>query len=135
MMNNTTSNFSAADNNNNHDKIARKLKRQTIATRVAGVSSLAVIATFCFAGGNEEVFNGLICVALVVSIGCYIACRGKGLSHLLSRTAKACLHMPIFPANLIATYFGVMLLLIAALLFPFIGTYASLRETKAELAG
>ena len=135
MMNTTTSNFSATDNNNNNDKMARKLKRQTIATRVAGASSLAVIATFCFAGGNEEVFSGLICAAIVVSIGCYIACGGKGLPHLLSKTTKSCLHMPIFPANLIATYFGVMLLLIAALLFPFIGTYASLRETKAELAG
>jgi len=135
MMNNTTSNFNAADNNNYNDKMARKLKRQTIATRVAAVSSLAVIATFCFAGGNEEVFSGLICAALVVSIGCYIACGGKGLPHLLSKTAKSCIHMPIFPTNFIAAYFGVMVLLIVALLFPFIGTYASLQETKAELSG
>lgn len=134
-MNNTTSNFNAADNNTYNDKMARKLKRQTITTRVAAVCSLAVIVAIYFFGSTEEAFSAVICAAFVVSIGCYIACGIKGLLHLISGVTKSCLHMPIFPANIITAYVVAMLLLIAAFIFPFIGTYASLRETKAELAG
>ena len=135
MMNNTTSNFSAADNNNNNDKMARKLKRQTTAAKIAAVCSLAAIVFALLEEKNVRVFDTLLIIDMAIGLGCNIACGMKGFLHTLTKTATKIFHMPIFPINFIAAYTITLLVLFAEIFFPVIGTYASIRETKAELAG
>lgn len=134
MMNNTTSNFSAAAIST-EDKMMKKLKRQTTATKIAAVCSLAAIVFALLEDKNVRVFDTLLIITMAIGLGCNIACGLKGFLHILANTATKIFHMPIFPLNFIAAYTITLLVLFAEIFFPFIGTYASLRETKAELAG
>lgn len=129
MMNNTTSNFSAAAISF-EDKMAKRLKRQTIATKIAAVCSLAALVFICFENKNVQVFDTLLIIDIAIGLGCNIACGMKGFLHVISKTTKTLIHIPIFPIDLIAAYSGAILVFFAEVFFPIIGTYASLRETK-----
>lgn len=133
MMNNTTSNFSAAAIST-EDKMMKKLKRQTTATKIAAVCSLAAIVFALFEDKNVRVFDTLLIIDMAIGLGCNIACGLKGFLHTLIKTETKVFHMPIFPINLIAAYAITLLVLFAEIFFPIIGTYASLRETKTALA-
>lgn len=134
MMNNTTSDFSAAAIST-EVTMMKKLKRQTTATKVAAVCSLAAIVFALLEDKNVRVFDTLLIIDMAIGLGCNIACGLKGFLHILTKTATKIFHMPIFPINFIAAYTITLLVLFAEIFFPIIGTYASLRETKAELAG
>ena len=134
MMNSTTSNFSAAAIST-EDKMMKKLKRQTTATRIAAVCSLAAIVFALLEGKNVRVFDTLLIITMTIGLGCNIACGMKGFLHILTKTATKIFHMPIFPINFIAAYTITLLVLFAEIFFPLIGAYTSFRETKAELAG
>lgn len=133
MMNNTTSNFSAAAIST-EDKTMKKLKRQTTATKIAAVCSLAAVVFALLENKNVRVFDTLLIIDMAIGLGCNIACGMKGFLHILTKTATKIFHMPIFPINFIAAYTITLLVLFAEIFFPIIGSYASLRETKTALA-
>ena len=134
MMNTTTFSTSSAAAISTEDKMMKKLKRQTTATKIAAVCSLAAIVFALLEGKNVRVFDTLLIITMAIGLGCNIACGLKGFLHILTKTATKIFHMPIFPINFIAAYTITLLVLFAEIFFPIIGTYASLRETKAELA-
>lgn len=135
MMNTTTFSTSSAAAISTEDKMMKKLRRQTIATKIAAVCSLAALIFIYFENKNVRVFDTLLIIEIAIGLGCNIACGMKGFLHILTKTATKIFHMPIFPINFIAAYTITLLVLFAEIFFPIIGSYASLRETKAELAG